>query len=304
MRRRAAFTILELLVCVGLSTLLMGVIVVAFRSTLDVRDHALDRLDRERTTAAVGARLATDALTALAPPDLPRFFSITCSVQPAHLDALELTVLEPDGLARVRYAVAWDVASQTGFLWRERTPVLAGELPSVMRPLASRAAPETTLLLSDVTRFQVRVPDAAGVPLDPPGGLLDGDVALSWAGRALVVHDRLTIPPGAPPAALRPGSLVWLRDDAVGRSGIDAGFYPILRCETGVATLAHRAGSCDQAAARTRWLPARLIVDLVAGGQVQALDLRLQRAAQAPSLLAQARLRPAAPDPPAGANRP
>lgn len=288
-RRRGGFTLLELLVCLGLSTVLLGVIAAAVQGTIDVRDQALTRVDGQRGVSAALDVLGRDAARAVAPPDLSRSFVVTCHDEPradptapaAHVDALELVILDASGLQRVRYSVAWDPAQDAGYLWREQAPVAPGELVGPLRALAGTVragAPE--LLLSGVTRLRVRVPDASGVTTaDPVGGLLDGDVALAWTGRGAVVHDRLTLAPDAPAEALRPGALLWLQDDALAQAGTPPGYYPVLRAEGGQVTLGRSAGLCERAVVRARWLPARVQLELEAEGQLHALELCLPASA-------------------------
>lgn len=292
---RGGFTLVELLVCVGLSTILLGVVAVSFRSTLDVRDHALARVEGEQRAAAAMERLEGDGRRAAAPPDLTRFFLLACTEQPrsrsstpAHIDALEMVIMEPGGLVRVRYSVAWDPARDAGFLWYERAGVGPDELPGALRSLASSAPrEEPRVLLYGVTGFRVRLVDETGHAHDPPGGFLDGEVSLAWSGRGAVVHDRLVLT-DAPPAALRPGALLWLRDDVVGRPGLDPGYYPVARVDGRAVTLARRAGACDRAAVRARWLPERLVIEVQARGKTHAINLPLDESAQPASLAADA----------------
>lgn len=285
-RLRRGFTLLELLVALGLSSLMIAVLALAMHHTSRAGRVSMERVERERALVPALEALRGDALRAVAVAELPGFFAATRVEEPlaaggfARVDALELTLLqgEPPRLVRARWTVGWDPETERGWLWRELVPVSPGELPLELAHLGSTpAAPEEPLLVqSGVSRFALGLP-AGAAERDPPLATeppLAGELVAQGVAGPLQ-HDTLLAPAGAL-EALPPGALVWLRDERTdGPPAFREGYYPFLRAEGDEVVLTRRVGWARQVAYRAAWLPAHVSLDLTAGGASQRVILPL-----------------------------
>lgn len=268
-----AFTILELMVALALSSFLIGVVALATHHASRAGQETTRKIEARRVLGPPLERMQEDASRALALADLAGFFSANridttlLDGSQVRTDAFELTLLDgdPPRLTRVRWSVGWDPVAEEGWLWRETTPVSAGELPAGLSWLASSAPPAREIVLSDVGSFALTIGDGP-VELDPPavGGSLPG-LVIDGVGGPLT-HDEL----GVPALLLEqvpPGTLVWLRDQVTsGAPGLTEGWYRLDRVEGDKAVLGERVGWAERVAFRTARLPRHLGVDTQASG--------------------------------------
>lgn len=297
--RRRGFTLLEALVALGLAGLMVGVVALATQRFSRTSQATLRRIEERQTLQPALAALRRDASLAVALPDLSGFFAATRQEQPGpdgaltRTDALELTLLagQPPRLRRARWSVGWDPAAGSDWLWREDLPVSAAELPPELGHLASAEPPAQEQLLAGVTRFALATGDRQAALRDPPAAgeppLAEGLVLAGLASR--LEHDTLLVTPGAL-ESLAPGALVWLRHERTdGPPSFRPGWYPFLRAEGERVVLARRVAWAQQVAYRAARLPARVGLELAAGGGSERAVLALGAGA-APLLDEAARL--------------
>lgn len=283
--RARGFTLLEALVALGLAGLMIGVVALATQRFSRTSQATLRRIEERQTLQPALAALRRDASLAVALPDLSGFFAATRQEQPgpdgalARTDALELTLLagQPPRLRRARWSVGWDPAAGSGWLWREDLPVSAAELPPELGHLASSEPPVQEQLLAGVTRFALATGEREAALRDPPAlgepPLAEGLVLAGLASR--LEHDTLLVTPGAL-ESLAPGALVWLRHERTdGPPSFRPGWYPFLRAEGERVVLARRVAWARQVAYRAARLPARVALELTAGGTDERAVLAL-----------------------------
>lgn len=249
-RRARAFTLVELMVAIALSTILIGVLAATFQYVTRAYDTSLARLDATRATQAALERLDRDWGLAVATPD-PAQAGIEASLSPTPVvvdwtglattlrhDVLSLTILEPDDAdrdgvidraraSRVRWTVEWDAAREAGTLVRVASPVTVPGAPG----LPTLPAEVREVVLADVVeaRFQLwldQAPDPDAFRDPPAAADLPALRArfLYQAADATISSFHLCTP--AALTKLGPGTTVRLEDTRA-PARFDQGLYTV-----------------------------------------------------------------------------
>lgn len=258
-----AFTLLELLIAVALSTIILGVLAATFQYVTRAYDTSLARLDATRDTIDALERLDQDWARAAATPDpgaagvevhqpavTPTLAGPSGPVTLRH-DVLTLTILEPidadeDGAvdrtraARVRWSVEWDAAKEEGLLVRTASPVSIPGAPG----LPTLAAAEREEVLAGVVEVRhlpwIDAPPDGDAFRDPPT-----EAALP-AWRARLFHEgadasitSFELATATPLQRLEPGALVRLSDTRT-PARFDQGLYTVRLRQTATGPRPHR----------------------------------------------------------------
>lgn len=263
MKRTRAFTLIELMIAIALSTILLGVLAATFEYVTRAYDTSLSRLDATRDTLVALERLDQDWARAAATPDpsapgvevhqvaTPALLEGPSGPVPLRHDVLTLTVLEPidadeDGAvdrtraSRVRWTVEWDAATEGGVLVRTASPVTIPGAPG----MPTVAAPVREEVLRGVVEVRflpwIDAPPDAEAFRDPPA-----EAALAeWRERLFYRGDDASIASfdlatQTPLSRLEPGATLRL-EDTVSPARFDVGLYTVRVRQTGPGVRPHR----------------------------------------------------------------
>lgn len=288
--RTNAFTLVELMVAIALSTILIGVLAATFQYVTRAYDTSLAKLDATRATQAALERLDRDWGLAVATPD-PTSTGVeaTLTATPVVVDwtgvnttlrhdVLSLLILEPEDVdrdgaidrtrvSRVRWTVEWDAARETGTLVRVASPATVPGAPG----LPTLADEVREVVLADVVevRFQLWMdqgadPDAFREP--PPADQVQTlrDRFVYQGADATISSFQLCTPILETLPHLGPGATVRLEDTRA-PARFDQGLYTVRlrQVETGTPLPPNRLvlttppGDADGGVRYTAaWLPA------------------------------------------------